>query len=1232
MKRKNFFPGIALFGLFSLMIPDIVLGQRQMEKLDRGLVAYRIGDPVMISWRIFGNEYYNAGYNIYRGSKKLNLTPITGPGYYIDYDSIYDSTYTVTAVINGVEQPPSSPAAVWGQHYKDIPVQIPPAGTTPPYTVVNKGVTESYPNGQNYNYSPNDCSVGDVDGDGEYEIILKWDPSNSRDNSYGGYTGKVYLDAYELNGTHLWRIDLGINIRAGAHYTQFMVYDLDGDGKAEVACKTAPGTRDASGNYLKFGPANGADHEADYRNAYGFILSGPEYFTIFEGETGHEIVTVDYDPPRGSIASWGDSDGNRVDRFLACVAYLDGSRPSVVMCRGYYRSRSGILGRTVLAAWDYRNDTLTKRWTFSADMNADYPGYTGQGNHNLSVADVDDDGKDEIIYGSCAIDDDGTGLYTTGLGHGDALHVSDLDPARPGLEVFAPHENKKDGVTFRDAATGAVIWQKPSDRDVGRALAADVLPNHKGAECWGASGLGMYNCKGAYVGTIPSINFAIWWDSDDLRELLDGESITKYNGAVQLTASGCIHNNGSKSNPCLQADILGDWREEVIFRLSNNSAIRLFTTKSGTSRRMYTLMHDPVYRLGIAWQNVAYNQPPHTGFYFGDGREAPPPPISSGQLTWNAGQAWDIQTSENWTVNGIPSFYKNGDNVLFDITGSNANPIELKDTIKPSVVTVYSTTDYKFNGTGSLSGGMRLIKAGSGTLTIDTDNDYTGETSVWGGELFFNGILSQSHVVVNNFSGTGGRGTFSKGVSIPWGGNLTVGSKGEADTLRIIDSLYFGSGGKVYFDLSDDISGLSKTNDILLVNGDITILGKTIININQMDDKLGAGKYKLMECTGSLSTNINDLQMEGLLGVPYEITKTDSTFILEALYVRPASSIFWKGDQSDVWDLISTFNWINSDTADWFVKNDTVIFDDSGSSATTIQMAGSLPVGEMRVNSTLDYTFEGAGFISGKGKLIKNGTGTLALSASNTYTGGTSVNEGILMINNVSGSATGPGEIDVHNGTTLSGTGMVDGPVEIHEGGALAPGNKSIGMLTVSNDLTFMTGANLVAEVNSQNNTSDMIAVTGNLSLDGILYMTEINAQPYHAGNYFKIIDTRNCQGQFSGIFPESPGENLQWDTAGFSATGIIKVVHHTGTDEIPAELTVQLFPNPVVDKLNMVFSGTIGSAKITINDMNGRIIFTSTEKSLKELDLDFSSIDRGVYAIKINCESQSFVRKILKY
>lgn len=617
-----------LFGL--VFSSSVSFSARYMEYLDRGVIAVRSGTSNYIGWRLFGTDPADISFHVYRDSVKITSVPITNSTNFLDTGGGLSSTYSVAPVIGGVEQKKTSPVSVWGQPYLEIPLQVPAGVTTP--------------DGYTCSYSPNDCSVGDLDGDGEYEIVVKWDPDNSRDNSQSGYTGNVYLDAYKLDGTFMWRIDLGINIRAGAHYTQFMVYDLDGDGRAEVACKTAPYTVDGQGTYVLMP----GDVLADYRNSSGYILSGPEYLTIFDGLTGAALATTYYVPPRGNVSSWGDSYGNRVDRFLACVAYLDGQRPSLVMCRGYYT-------RAVLAAWDWRNGQLTQRWVF--DTNNGYSAYTGQGNHNLSVADVDGDGFDEIVYGSCTIDHNGTGLYSTGLGHGDALHVSDMDPDRPGLEVWQCHESSPYGATFRDAATGEIIFRYTASGDTGRACAGDIRADYRGYEVWASSGVPLSTCTGINLGSHSNpINFMVWWDGDLLREFLDSNRISKYGVGTVLTATGCSSNNGTKSTPCLSGDILGDWREEVIWRTSDNTALRIYTTTTVTNYRFYTLMHDPQYRLAIAWQNVAYNQPPHPSFYLGDGMAEPPVPdivLVGGEDSWLYG---DFTEDGVVNLNDLPYF------------------------------------------------------------------------------------------------------------------------------------------------------------------------------------------------------------------------------------------------------------------------------------------------------------------------------------------------------------------------------------------------------------------------------------------------------------------------------------------------------------------------------------------------------------------------------------------------
>lgn len=596
-----------------------VFAQYQMEDLNRGVIAVRTGSAqVYVGWRLLGTEATaNIGFNVYRSTDggpavKLNGSVITSSANFVDNSATTSQStrYFVRAVVNGAEQSDSEsftlPANAPTQNYLRVPLQRPAGGVTPA--------------NESYTYSPGDASVGDLDGDGDYEIVLKWDPSNQKDNSQDGYTGNVFIDAYELNGARLWRIDLGRNIRAGAHYTQFLAYDFDGDGRAEVACKTADGARSGTGQVI--GNAN-----ADHRNSAGRILTGPEFLTVFDGQTGAVRATVNFEPARGNISDWGDGYGNRGDRFLSGVAYLDGRSPSIIMGRGYY-------ARSKIAAWDFRNGSLTLRWLFNS-ANAG-SSWEGRGAHSLSIADVDGNGSQEIIYGGMTVNANGTGRYTTNFyAHGDALHVGDFLPSRAGLEIWMIHEGSAGpAATLRDANNGAIIFSKPNNcgcEGPGRGVAGDVHAGSAGAEFWGA-GEGMtnlFNTSGGSVGRNPSqANFLIWWDGDFVRELLDSNHIDKYGTGGDtrlLTASGASSINGTKATPNLSADIFGDWREEVIFNEAN-TALRIYTTTIVANNRIYTLMHNPQYRVEIARQNTAYNQPPHPSYFLGNAMSAPPAP------------------------------------------------------------------------------------------------------------------------------------------------------------------------------------------------------------------------------------------------------------------------------------------------------------------------------------------------------------------------------------------------------------------------------------------------------------------------------------------------------------------------------------------------------------------------------------------------------------------------------
>jgi rhamnogalacturonan endolyase len=706
----NLYPRSPVAAALALLVSLSSLhAQPQLEPLGRGVIAIHQPDGrVAVSWRLLGTDPDGVAFNLYRKSdslpggrggpgfgggrgagpapasdargpaqpqrggsgggrggpggfggdpsapRKLNDAPLTGPTFFIDDSAnlAAKTSYYVRPIVNGTEQEPSAAFTL--------------AAGAPPLPYLSMPLQN--PDGA----QPGDASAADLDGDGQYDLVVKFE-QRGRDNSQGGATGSSFLQGYKLDLTSdngftsrlLWTINLGKNIREGAHYTQFQVYDLDGDGRAEIVCKTADGTVDGQGKVIGDANANWVQPEngtaqvlAPNRdggtilrtvNTSGHILSGPEYLTVFDGRTGAMLATTNYLPariegttefkPQALQDGWGDASGNRSDRYLACVAYLDGQRPSVILCRGYYT-------RTTLAAWDWRDGKFSLRWFFDSDKfgppERTNP-YRGQGNHNVSVADVDGDGRDEIIYGAMVIDDNGQPLHSTGWGHGDALHVSDLTPANPGLEVFSIQERfDKEGMNLRDARTGKPIFTIPSvaaatsggdaGEGPGRGVAFNIDPRHPGAEFWaaGAGMSGLYNAKGERISERRprAVNFAVWWDGDLLRELLDQNRVSKWNWesgteTTLLVAQAQTSNNGTKATPTLSADLFGDWREEIIWRTVDGRELRIYSTTIPTPHRITTLMHDPQYRVAVAWQNTAYNQPPHPSFYLDEGAPLP---------------------------------------------------------------------------------------------------------------------------------------------------------------------------------------------------------------------------------------------------------------------------------------------------------------------------------------------------------------------------------------------------------------------------------------------------------------------------------------------------------------------------------------------------------------------------------------------------------------------------------
>lgn len=818
----------------------------QLERLGRGLAAMRTDGGIFLTWRLMRDEVTGhtqtglggTDFCVLRNGKTIAV--VRDSTNYLDVDGTMEDVYEVRAIGEGEDIPEGKDvpeevrmhgngeksqnmpqreavsekvrAFPSGKNYYDIPICRPAGGVTPA--------------GERFEYHANDMSVGDVDGDGDYEYIVKWDPDNSKDVSQSGYTGHCIIDCYKWDGTLLWRLDLGPNIRAGAHYTQFMVFDFDGDGRAEVSVKTAPGSRmlrpvgdsgahepDAGQNHATGEqegvhepdtgqnsaageqeggnePATGQNHAtkgqedgeetvngqrmrwynitlppsaaaagvshadnyvcsaADYREHLismfmewqdyeevrrgewpgtieeclgivpdapetvgecpdtmpdapgkngghpgrksvtgaktplsredagrlvdyflyeyapsrseknrlwefeGFVYEGPEFLTMFYGD-GREAQTIDFPFPRVDDGlRWGDyameriEPCNRVDRFLSGVAYLDGEHPSLIVCRGYYT-------RTCIAAYDFLGGKHRERFLVDSGfvpMKNPFCGHphtgrgsdkvfgalAGQGNHSLATADIDGDGCQEIIYGAAVIDHDGSLKYSgygklpdgreAKLGHGDAMHVAKIDPDRPGYEIFHVFEGAEEapyGYALCDAETGEVLWGKFVPRDLGRCMVGDIARDVRGLQCFVNE---VFDCKGRKLDLpAPGTNQSVRYAADLSTQFIDGPDyvwgahegiINDLTHGTMLVPEDVRVNNGTKGNPCLVADILGDFREEVLYRRADDGAIRVYFADEVTTHKLFTLMHDTMYRTGVAWQNNCYNQPCYTKFYF----------------------------------------------------------------------------------------------------------------------------------------------------------------------------------------------------------------------------------------------------------------------------------------------------------------------------------------------------------------------------------------------------------------------------------------------------------------------------------------------------------------------------------------------------------------------------------------------------------------------------------------
>ncbi len=1020
--------------------------QRQMERLGRGVVALKSNSTqVYVGWRLLGNDPSDIAFNLYRSANgaaavKVNTTPLTATTDYLDTPGSLSTTsyaYSVKPVINAVEVAdiwanplsaaftlPANPAT---RQYVPVPLQPTPDGAL----------------------DVKFCWVGDLDGDGEFDFVV---------DRQSGEGFRQFLEAYKRDGTLLWRMDLGpnsfykYNIEPGSssvsigHGDNVTVYDMDGDGKSEVIIRTANGVVFGNGATVSGGASNNV-----------------QFLSIVNGLTGAELARASVPNPRLGDGPMNGHMG---------IAYLDGQRPSVILAAKNRASDESFHG--VITAWDWRAGVLSQRWSWVDDGSIHSP----EG-HQIRIADVDHDGKDEFVEIGFVIDDNGTQLFNVPeMVHGDRFHVTDIDPDHPGLENFIIQQNNGTGLATAifDPGNGNMIkkWYAGGVVDVGRGVAGDFDAAVKGCEFFSTQP-GIFDCKGNQLpyASKPFPPETIWWDSDLTREFVStiGSSATSP-GIDKFSSTGSSYRvlslysdpaapNSPYNNyiayggrPQFWGDILGDWREELLCVASDNSELRIYMARTADSAkssggipfRIPTLMQNPQYRCQTTTKG--YVQSSYTDFYLGTGMTPPPPsPMVETDLVWRGGAAtstWDNGTTSSWFDDGIATPFAAGKAVRFDIGANNSTTVALAGVLQPGALTVYSPKNQLLDGTnGSLSGAMKFVKAGAGSLTLSGSHTYTGATTVWDGALLLNGTLQSSPVTV--WGGTwggalsaglkggriGGTGTFSQAVTLAYRGAITPGNgMGNAGALNFNNGLTAQDGSYFALDLSNTPASPT-ANDRIVIAGNLAVSGKVGIVVKSLNGTLAAGTYTLATYTGTLTGNVSNFAVTVPPGTPYTLAAAAGAVTLTVPVTRAPGAIVWRG-VGGTWDLANSQSWLKAGSPDVFVAGDTVSFDATGVMSPTATLNTALPVAEVTVNSTSDYTFTGPGSISGTGGLTKSGTGVLTLNTVNDYTGPTTITGGVLAIDSLGdagspssiGAATAAASNFVINGGTLRLTGL----------------------------------------------------------------------------------------------------------------------------------------------------------------------------------------------------------------
>lgn len=1114
------------------------VAQRTTDKLDRGLVAVPAASGNYCSWRILADEYYDVTYNIYRDGVKLNSMPLTTSNY-TDNNGSASSSYQVEAVVRGKAGEKSKAVTPWTSNYKTI-------------TIKHDASLKS-------TYVPNDACMADVDGDGELEILMKFDNSEENAQLYpkngptiDGVETKEYslLACLKQDGTVLWWVNCGPNMGDFQNNEQNIVgYDWDMDGKAEVVMRLEEGStvHMADGTTYTIG-ADGKNGTSwtNYRTPKSagsvewFTHYGNEFLFYCDGATGKPYQCVDFPLRRYESgetdlkAAWGDGYGHRSSKFFFGAPYLDGRKPSIFMARGIYT-------RHKMIAFDVNPATheLVERWRWNCN-NAGSPWY-GQGYHNFGISDVDWDGRDEIVFGSMVIDDNGKGLSTTGLGHGDSQHVSDFDPFTHGQEIFACNEDNPNN-NFRDATTSKIYYRTTGGNDDGRCLMGNFLNDYPGAQGISSrdnnliSSVTHNGLTNDNKGTVSvTQNFRIYWDGDLCEESFDYNSGRNTQGAIYKAREGRIAllegsmtNNDTKGTPCYQGDIMGDWREEVMMRTADNN-IRIYTTNIETPWRNYSLWYDHQYRNAMVWQMCGYNQTPHTSYFLGELEgitKAPAPLTMAGREEVNNGGSIGSAHTDKHVI-----LCETGDATVS--VSSGATPYIFTDNA-PTWVQGHddndniTTTTYTHTVTGGAFGGeMRLVKQGDGVLTLpNVVQTYSGPTDIWAGTLNFDGTMQNSHVWMNRFAELNSNGgKFPQGIEANYGAIIRPGGKANVGTMETGDlTLNFGS--KIEFDVNADGTSDCITVKTLKIEKKDWQEGPEynapVFVFNVIGD-VKEGSFNIM-AMDRVEGDIADIKVLGLDGMKSSLKLDGNTLKLEITKLREAASVVWTGSESGVWDFYNTYNFTNSATSakDGFVSGDNVVFDDNAA-VTAVNIAEDVyPKSVVFRNNSKNYTIDGSA-IAGSGSVTVEGTGTVEVKNTNTYTGGTSINGGTLrpaMLGNTDGmeygslgnatakialtnngtlniassitstqplSVSGEGKISVDKGVTFIQNGTVTQPVSnstLYKTGA---GSLTLGATVGTGKLVINEGTVNAMETNNVINLPRTVVFDGkNVVLDDV--------------------------------------------------------------------------------------------------------------------------------------------------